>query len=218
MRWRVSSEIHSKAPLLTRPAIGADVEAMTETLCRAFAEDPVWGGWAFPDRLRAPELRRAFFDFWVRAVLRYGGVRVTPKCEAVAAWYPPGTSQNSEEDERRLAAMARELLGEHAGVFLKGCEIIETTHPHARPHWYLSFLATHPDHRGQGLGVALLEECLARIDAEELPGYLESTYPANNRLYERLGFARVGEFILPSGGPTVGRYWREPRSGAITRP
>src|SRR5712691_8092625 len=101
-----------------RQATDQDLEAMTETLTLAFADDPVWGGWAFPDRERASGQRRAFFGLWLRSALRSRCVRVTQRCEAVAAWYPPGGSENTEEDERRLVSMARELLGDHASVFL----------------------------------------------------------------------------------------------------
>ena len=36
----------------------------------------------------------------------------------------------------------------------------ETNHPTGEPHAYLSLLATHPDHRGRGVGQALLAEIL----------------------------------------------------------
>ena len=70
----------------------------------------------------------------------------------------------------------------------------EVNHPHATPHAYLSLLATHPDHRGQGLGMALLADDLRRIDRAHVPAYLESTNPANDRRYESVGFERVGSF------------------------
>jgi GNAT superfamily N-acetyltransferase len=37
------------------------------------------------------------------------------------------------------------------------------------PHYYLSLLGTRDEHRGRGLGMALLKENLARIDAERMP-------------------------------------------------
>jgi predicted GNAT family acetyltransferase len=79
------------------------------------------------------------------------------------------------------------------------------------PHYYLSLLGTHDDHRGKGTGMALLRENLARIDAEGAPAYLESTNPANLARYESVGFVRLGEFAAPEGGPTVTTMWRDPR-------
>ncbi len=58
--------------------------------------------------------------------------------------------------------------------------------------------------------MGLLAANLAQIDALGLPAYLESSNPANDARYERLGFVRVGEFSAPRGGPTVGCMWREP--------
>jgi hypothetical protein len=54
-------------------------------------------------------------------------------------------------------------------------ERFETHHPHDRPHHYLSLLGTHPEHRGQGKGMALLAENLAQLDELGMPAYLESS-------------------------------------------
>jgi GNAT superfamily N-acetyltransferase len=199
-----------------RPATGRDLETMAETLTLAFAGDPVWGGWAFPDRRRANEQRRSLFRLWTESMLRYGAARVTDRCEAVAEWYPPGATANAEVDQERLVVLAHELLGEHAGLFLQGCELVEASHPQGRPHYYLSLLGTHDEHRGKGLGMALLREGLALFDAEKVPAYLESTNPVNTPRYERIGFAKIGAYALPGNGPTVEQMWREP--GACTRP
>jgi predicted GNAT family acetyltransferase len=74
----------------------------------------------------------------------------------------------------------------------------------------------HPDHRGKGLGMALLAENLKRVDDEEVGAYLESSNPSNDRRYERMGFRRVGEFATPDTGGTVATMWRDavPRTPA----
>jgi len=86
----------------------------------------------------------------------------------------------------------------------------EEAQPRTEPHFYLSLLGTHDDHRGKGIGMALLEENLARIDAEHMPAYLESTNPANLARYGRVGFVPIGEFSAP-GGPTATTMWRDAR-------
>ena len=68
----------------------------------------------------------------------------------------------------------------------------------------------HP-HRGHGLGIALLADNLARIDAEHMPAYLESSNPANNARYSRLGFEQRGAFSVIDGGPIVTTMWRSAR-------
>lgn len=90
-------------------------------------------------------------------------------------------------------------------------ERFETSHPKEPPHYYLTLLGTHPNHRGRGLGMGLLAENLARIDAEGVPTYLESTNPDNNPRYGRLGFRKVGAFATPDGTRTVTRMWRDVR-------
>lgn len=197
--------------VVSRQGTHQDIDAILDTLVVAFADDPVWGGWAFPERERAAEQRRAFFELWLKGSLRYQTVHVTPGCEAVALWYPPGEFENTEQDERDLIATARAVLGARADLFLDACELIETRHPGHTPHYYLSMLGTHARHRGRGLGMALLRDNLARIDALGMPAYLESTNPKNDPRYERLGFARIGGYHLPAGGPLVTQMWREPR-------
>jgi GNAT superfamily N-acetyltransferase len=89
-------------------------------------------------------------------------------------------------------------------------ERFEAAHPHERPHFYLTMLGTHPQHRGKGIGMALLAETLARIDVERAPAFLESTNPANDHRYERVGFRPSGRFELGEDGPDVTQMWREP--------
>jgi len=195
----------------SRQATNRDLDTIVETLTLAFADDPVWGGWAFPDHTRAGAQRRAYFELCVECALRHRWVRLTPRREAVACWIPPGRIEFTEEDEGRLRTLARTALGDHASLFLKGTDLFTASHPNDRPHYYLSLLGTHPAHRGQGFGMDLLRENLARIDAEGMPAYLESTNPANLPRYERLGFVTIGAFTLP-GGPTVDTMWRAARA------
>lgn len=57
----------------------------------------------------------------------------------------------------------------------------------------------------------LLPHDVAQIDRERMSAYLESSNPANDERYERLGFARIGEFATPDGGHTVTTMWRDAR-------
>ena len=82
--------------------------------------------------------------------------------------------------------------------------------PPTSPTITLSILGTHPDHRGHGIGMALVADTLERIDQEHAAAYLESSNPANDARYESVGFVRIGEFAAP-GGPSVATMWRDPR-------
>jgi GNAT superfamily N-acetyltransferase len=197
--------------MVSRAAGAADLDAVAELLAGAFYEDPVWA-WAFPDGERRLEQHRAVWGLLIEAALGYGWVRVDEDLRAAALWIPPGKPELGPEDAKRFDALIAELLGDGAGRALDTVERFERAHPVGPPlFYYLSLLGTHPDHRGQGLGMALLADSLARIDEEGATAYLESTNPANQRRYEGVGFVPRGSFELGEDGPDVMQMWRDPR-------
>jgi GNAT superfamily N-acetyltransferase len=196
------------APVDSRVATKADLDALAETMALAFYADPVWS-WAFPDPDRRLEQHRAVWGFAIESALDYGWVRMAD-AGAAALWIPPGKPELRPEDARRFEPMLAGLLGDEAPRVLDTFARFDRAHPADRPHYYLSLLATHPDHRGRGLGMGLLAENLARIDAEGAAAYLESTNPDNHCRYEGVGFVRWGEFELGEDGPPVTQMWRDP--------
>jgi GNAT superfamily N-acetyltransferase len=191
----------------------AEAEYVTELFCRAFYDDPIWA-WAFPNDERRLEQYRIWWGLFMHSALPHGSIWMTEDRGAAALWIPPGQPELGEEDEARVEPLLRELLGPHAEDVLTLLERFEASHPRHAPHHYLSLLGTHPNHRGQGKGMALLSENLDRIDTQGMPAYLESSNPVNHQRYERLGFVQVGEFSAPNGGPTAACMWREPRGAA----
>lgn len=138
---------------------------------------------------------------------------MTDEAEAVAIWIPPGGTELSAEQEAAFARVAAEMLGPAGATYLEELMArFSAAHPHDEPHYYLSLLGTHPAHRGQGIGMGLLTDNLAQIDREGRPAYLESSNPANNHRYERLGFVPHGDFSLPDNGPVVTTMWRPART------
>jgi ribosomal protein S18 acetylase RimI-like enzyme len=85
-------------------------------------------------------------------------------------------------------------------------ETMEKNHPHER-HFYLAFIAVAPRLQGLGLGTALLEANLKKIDATHTPAYLENSNPKNAKLYERHGFV-ARRNIAPAGAPPMTAMWR----------
>jgi GNAT superfamily N-acetyltransferase len=187
----------------------ADTEQLVELLSLAFFDDPTWA-WAFPDPEARMEHYRAWWGLFAHSAIPYGWTWMTADGGAAAMWIPAGEPELSAEDEARVEPLLRELLGPGAADVLALLEGFEANHPHDRPHHYLSLLGTHPEHRGQGKGMALLAENLAQLDELGMPAYLESSNRANDRRYERAGFTLIGEFS-PPGGPTLGSMWRDPR-------
>jgi ribosomal protein S18 acetylase RimI-like enzyme len=197
----------------TRVAERADLERIGETLALAFEHDPLWG-WAFEEAERERKLAALtdVFGFFAGAALGFGWVRVTEAVEAVALWIPPGSPEMTPADEERLPGVIAAACGpESTARVTELLDAFERTHPHEPPHFYLSLLATHPDHAGHGHGVGLVADCLAEIDAGDppAPAFLESSNPANLQRYERLGFrpTRTLELIAGLNGTQM---WRGP--------
>jgi GNAT superfamily N-acetyltransferase len=191
--------------LEVRVATEHDLDGITATLTAAFEVDPLWH-WAFP--------AQGLTDLWrllISSALRYPWVWVADDYAAASVWIPPKGIELTEAEETSLGPMLDGLVGSRASEILTLFERLDDTHPDEPPHYYLSLLGTHPDHRGKGLGMALLADNLSKVDSEGTPAYLESSNPENDPRYERLGFVRVGEFQRPDGQLTCSTMWREPR-------
>ncbi len=193
-----------------RSAHPDELDAVSRCLAGAFFEDPVWGHWAFPDAAsRAARLPR-LLGCWAEAAISRPWVRVTPEIEAVAVWIPPGVAEMTERQEAEFEDLVDELFGDRAQQLNDVFSEFDSNHPGDEPHYYLSMLGTHRDHTGQGIGMGLLRGCLAEIDEQGMPAYLESTNPANLPRYEALGF-RPRSAFGPPGGPVITTMWRAAR-------
>jgi GNAT superfamily N-acetyltransferase len=189
-----------------RVATESDLDPLTTTLRHAFRDDPLWS-WAFPGGAGL----EAWWRLLISSALRYPWIWIAGDYAAASVWIPPDGSELTGDEEERVEPLLDDLVGSRAADVMELLERFEDSHPRDRPHYYLSLLGTHPGHRGRGLGMALLAENLARIDQERMPAYLESSNPDNDRRYQRLGFARLGEFSTPDGSHTVTTMWRESR-------
>ncbi len=67
---------------------------------------------------------------------------------------------------------------------------------------------SHRDPERRGIGGRLLSFGVARVDAEGMPAYLESSNPRNIGLYERHGFRVTRVLDLPGGAPTATAMWK----------
>ena len=187
-------------------AIDTDASRVIDVVSGAFLDDPTWS-WAFPD-LAA---RRNWWTFCIWQALRYPWTFQTEGYEAVSVWIPPDGTELSHEAELGVPGRLADLVGSRAAEVSELLDRFGRAHPRHEPHYYLSLLGTKSEHRGQGLGIALLEENLTRIDADHMPAYLESSNPNNNHRYEGVGFVAVTTFQTPGNGPAVTGMWRDKR-------
>jgi len=192
--------------LAVNAATGSELPAGVDVISAAFLHDPTWS-WAFPD----PAVRRRWWMFCISEALRYPWTFKTTGYEVASVWIPAGGTEMSHEAEGAVPEFLQTLVGARAGEVAELLNRFEAAHPRPEPHYYLSLLGTAPDQGGKGLGMALLRENLARIDAEHMSAYLESSNPRNNHRYESAGFVAVSSFRAPGDGPAVTGMWRAAR-------
>ena len=192
-----------------RVATTDDLDGVVATLTSAFFDDPLWGP-AFPDLTRREAQASALWRLFAGSALRYPFTFVTENSESTAVWIPPGGIDLTETESVNFESFLVDLVGEEAanGILVISAQF-EEVRP-TKPHFYLSLLATHRDHRGRGLGMELLRENLERIDAVGGAAHLESSNPVNDARYRSVGFERQGEFTVPSGH-VITTMWRSAR-------
>jgi len=196
--------------VLERAATDGDVPAVAACLADAFFEDPLWGHWTFPDESTRPARILRFMTFWAGCGVRNPWTRMTEQAGSVAVWLPPGEPELTAGETVTFRQLLDDLFGARAPEFDALFDQFDALHPHDEPHYYLSWWGTRRDQAGKGLGTALMHDNLARIDAEHMPAYLESTNPVNLPRYEALGFEARGT-LGPPGGPVVTTMWRPAR-------
>ena len=199
-----------------RAAGPADLDRIVEILTTAFFHDPLWGP-AFPDADRRAEQAAGLWRFYVTCVQRYPWTFLTSGGEATAVWIPPGGVELTHDEERELERLLLDTTGrETTDGILEIMAQFEAVRPSA-PHFYLGLIGTHDAHRGKGHGMRLLAENLATIDEQGAAVYLESSNPANDPRYARLGFTPHGK-ITAATGHVMTTMWRPPSaSGSHSR-
>ncbi len=193
-----------------RLATDSDVDGMAECLAHAFADDPVMQ-WLFGDEPPRPQkYLRPFFAHEGRRHLRHPTVYTADGHPGAAYWDPPGQWKTSIFG---MLPMAPTMIGGIGRRLVKAVRTLgqmEKAHGQHPDHYYLAVLGTHPDHRGEGTGAALMAPVLQRCDEEGLGAYLESSKETNIPYYRRYGFEVVGDISFP-GGPTFWPMWRDPQ-------
>lgn len=188
-----------------RVADASELDDVLQTLTLAFATDP-------PVRylFSRPAAYLAGYPRFARAMggggAGAGGAWLAEGGAAAALWLPPGFQSDSDAMGEVIGEFIDEAKLPVMGQVVEG---ITRYHPH-EPHWYLSMIGVDPARQGMGLGSALLKAGLARVDADHLPAYLESSHPRNVPLYERFGFEVMG-VIQPEDFPPLIPMYRAAR-------
>jgi ribosomal protein S18 acetylase RimI-like enzyme len=200
------------AAAMPRIATKHDTPHLAKLFAAAFVNDPVMSWVARPGPQRQDGLERFFTWVLEARAIPFENVWMTEDASACAAWLPPDApaSPGGLLEQIRLLPMFIRLCG--FSRLLHGqamADAMEKNHPHAR-HYYLAFIAVAPQFQGMGLGSALMDGTLKRIDDARLPAYLENSNPKNTRLYERCGFV-TRKNIAPKAAPPLTAMWRPAR-------
>jgi ribosomal protein S18 acetylase RimI-like enzyme len=195
-----------------RRATMDDAAVLARLFAAAFTTDPVMDWIARPGAARARALEQFFFWLMRVRAIPFGEVWMAPDASVCAAWLPPEApaSPGGFWEQMRLMPMFVRLCG--FPRLSRGSamgDAMEKNHPH-EPHYYLAFIAVAPRLQGLGLGGAILETTIRRIDDAKGAAYLENSNPKNTRLYERMGFV-AKKSISPVGAPPLIAMWRPAR-------
>lgn len=181
---------------------GTEVQRAVDTLTMAFAADPTMR-WLWPESdvyLRSfPRLVAAFggraFD--------HAGAHADDAFGGVALWLPPGVSPDGEA----VVELFRETIPQPRLDDALGMLEAMDEHEPEDAHWHLAFIGVDSSRQGEGLGGHVMREGVGMCDAQGIPGYLESSNPANISFYQRHGYEIAGEIQVGSS-PVLTPMWR----------
>ena len=204
----------SKPPANARRANLDDAARIARLLAASFARDPVFEWLARAGAKRPMALQRFFYWVLRERMIPSGETWITPDGMAAVAWIAPYAEARPTTflDEARLLPVILGLTG--LTRFARGAAMaaaMDEAHP-KEPFFYLAFIGVAPRFQGSGLGSALLEESIARVDAAGAPAFLENSNPRNIPLYERFGFRVEREVIARRGAPPLFAMWRPARA------
>ena len=202
------SEAAKASGTTVRLAGAADSGPLSQTLARAFFDDPVMMHFLPDDATREANLARVFKIIF-KLGLPHGACYTTANYESITLWRPPN---GWHVPFWAYIVNGPELLAIFGGGVLRvisTLDMMEKIHPH-EPHWYLQTIGTDPRFQGKGYGGVIMRDRLARVDAAHMPCYLESSKDTNIPIYQSFGFKVTGEIKVPDG-PTLWPMWRDPK-------
>lgn len=193
-----------------RQATEDDASAVLDVLRRALSDDP-FVRWLARGQARAID---AYLGLMLeRIALPKGLVQVAEVDGAIAAaalWAPPFTFELTVGESLRLLPTMVGVIGPLRFTRVAGLlDEVEHARP-PEPRWLLTLLGTVPEHRGRGLGSAVLAPVLARCDVEEAVAVCETSAAENLAFYAKHGFAVASQRTLGADGPPSWTLRREP--------
>ena len=190
--------------IATRRATLDDASRIAHLLAAAFARDPIFN-WMTRETGRAEALNRFFYWVMRQRAIPLGETWMSTDGYAAVSWIAPYAEAKPDNfrDEIRLLSVLLSLTG--VSRLARGAAMakaMEHAHP-PEPYFYLAFVGVAPRFQATGLGTALLDNTLARVDATGMPAFLENSNPRNIKLYERFGFRVTREITARKDAPPL---------------
>ena len=189
------------------------IERASEVLSRAFRDDPELLSFV-PDPLKRQKLLLSLFRVSLHHALRHGeAYAVSPAIEGVAVWLPSAAPEISLWTLLRGGGLG--LIFRAGWGFLRKMKEDDDFARKLRrqlapsPHWYLALLGVDPELHGKGYASRLLKPMLARLDAEKMPAYLETSTEDYVPMYGHFGFKAIKEATFPGSGTKIWVMMRE---------
>jgi ribosomal protein S18 acetylase RimI-like enzyme len=198
------------------PLSHRDRQAAAGVATRAFLDDAYFSYLLPGARFRARALP-ILFSGQIGHLGRYGRIVVVrdngDRIAGVAVWLTTGGFPLSIGVQiAQVPSSLRALYPRPHSLKLGGVYLRELLNVHPKePHWYLMLLAVEPTMQRSGVGTMLMNEGIARIDAEHVSAYLETQKEDNLAYYRNFAF-ELRETLHPMpGGPPYYTMWRAAR-------
>jgi ribosomal protein S18 acetylase RimI-like enzyme len=185
-----------------------NLDGATETMSRAFRDDPLWR-YVFPNTEERQKAQARFFHaILTLSISKQQSYGIGTPPVGVAVWNFPG------QPRVPLSFTAIVRLGQLAfspfaiaafqvrRIFAQFERMRKSYAP--EPHYYLQTIGIRPDFQGQGLASRLIHPFLEKADANGTNSYTETMTLSNVSLYEHFGFKCVEQYTVPK---TQLRIW-----------
>ncbi len=196
--------------LLVSPIRPDQVPDAARVMANAFANAPRYT-YLLPDATQRRAKLPWYWQATIRAALHSGGVvhvaQDSPDSAVlgVTIWSPPERRNHSALTLLRSGMWALPLrLGIPAWRRRRALGPLLAALGPPHPCWHLNSIGVDPSTQRSGVGTALINHVLPRIDAGSLPAFLDTSQPDNLGYYERFGFRVTAELSLPNGAPLWG--------------
>jgi len=165
----------------------SDKQRVVELLCLSFADNLSVDFMVGSGSGRDVKIRR-LMEYAFEVCYRSGEILVTEDNSACALLLYPQLKRFSISSLWLDIKLVFGVIGfSRLLKVLRREKMINMQHPH-QPFCYLWFIGVDPALQGKGMGSGLLAALLAKMDAQDLPVYLETSAGRNISFYQKFGF------------------------------